>query len=246
MNKRCKADDSSDKENFENLKNLENKSHGLISSIRLVNFMCHDNLFLEFGPNINFIVGLNGSGKSAILAGLMICLGVSASKTQRGHRLENFIKEERDFATVTVILNNLSNTFLKPFKPQDYGKNIIIERKLLRDSPVSYVVKSEDGRKISSKKEEVMAICKHFKLQVDNPMTILTQEIAKNYLASSSDAAKYEFFERGTMLHQLKIEYNEMKDKSLAMELNLKEAEKVFYLRSEILIYSYLIGTPET
>jgi len=34
---------------------------GIIEKIRLENFMCHRHLELSFGPNINFIVGVNGS-----------------------------------------------------------------------------------------------------------------------------------------------------------------------------------------
>ncbi len=34
---------------------------GIIERIRLENFMCHKHLELNFGPNINFVVGANGS-----------------------------------------------------------------------------------------------------------------------------------------------------------------------------------------
>jgi hypothetical protein len=34
---------------------------GIIEEITLINFMCHKHLNLKFGPNINFIVGQNGS-----------------------------------------------------------------------------------------------------------------------------------------------------------------------------------------
>ncbi len=34
---------------------------GIVEEITLQNFMCHKHLNLQFGPNINFIVGPNGS-----------------------------------------------------------------------------------------------------------------------------------------------------------------------------------------
>lgn len=34
---------------------------GIIEKIELENFMCHKRLEINFGPNINFIVGVNGS-----------------------------------------------------------------------------------------------------------------------------------------------------------------------------------------
>lgn len=34
---------------------------GIIKSLALVNFMCHENFAIELGPKINFIIGQNGS-----------------------------------------------------------------------------------------------------------------------------------------------------------------------------------------
>lgn len=43
---------------------------GVIESVSLVDFMCHENLSIDLGPNMNFIIGHNGSGKSAILTAI--------------------------------------------------------------------------------------------------------------------------------------------------------------------------------
>ena len=48
------------------------------------NFMCHDAMMVEFNEKINFIVGANGSGKSAILTALTVGLGARARDTDRG------------------------------------------------------------------------------------------------------------------------------------------------------------------
>lgn len=42
------------------------ESAGKIRSIELTNFLCHHWTRLDFCPEINFIVGHNGSGKSGI------------------------------------------------------------------------------------------------------------------------------------------------------------------------------------
>ena len=52
---------------------------GAVKKLVLTNFMVHQKLELEFGPNVNIITGANGSGKSAILQGLVIALGNSMS-----------------------------------------------------------------------------------------------------------------------------------------------------------------------
>lgn len=60
---------------------------GSIVSIHVRNFFCHDNLEVNLNKNVNFIVGRNGSGKSAILTALVVGLGGRASDTNRGSSL---------------------------------------------------------------------------------------------------------------------------------------------------------------
>lgn len=49
--------------------------------LRLIRYDSHDLVTMELGPQINFIVGHNGSGKSAILAGITMALGGNARAT---------------------------------------------------------------------------------------------------------------------------------------------------------------------
>lgn len=55
--------------------------------------MCHEFLKIDFGPKINFVIGHNGSGKSAILTAITIALGATAHSTNRAKNLGSFIKE---------------------------------------------------------------------------------------------------------------------------------------------------------
>ncbi|KIJ26663.1 hypothetical protein M422DRAFT_55403 [Sphaerobolus stellatus SS14] len=67
---------------------------GIIEAIEMNNFMCHGRLSFQFGPQINFIIGNNGSGKSAVLSALTVALGGKANLTGRGSGLKSFIKED--------------------------------------------------------------------------------------------------------------------------------------------------------
>jgi structural maintenance of chromosomes protein 6 len=69
---------------------------GIIEEIRCTNFMCHEQLTVTLGPLINFIIGHNGSGKSAVLTALTLCLGGQASATNRGQNMRSFIKEGKE------------------------------------------------------------------------------------------------------------------------------------------------------
>ena len=61
------------------------------------------------------------------------------------------------------------------FKPKEYGKTIVITRRFTKEGSSTWKIKGKDGRVISTKKDELSAICDHMNIQVDNPMNVLTQ-----------------------------------------------------------------------
>ncbi|GMM29849.1 DNA repair protein [Martiniozyma asiatica (nom. inval.)] len=171
---------------------------GIIEKLELVNFMCHDSFKLSFGPQVNFIIGRNGSGKSAILTGISVALGAKATDTDRGNSLKNLIKHGKNVARAIVYIANRGEM---AFKPEEFGEQIIIERVLKSEGSHSISVKS-NKKIISSKKSLVDEILKYFGITIANPMTILTQTEAKSFLAHSSDKEKYVSFMTGTRLKE--------------------------------------------
>ena len=109
---------------------------------------------------------------------------------------------------VTVWLKNAGND---GYRKDKYGDTIIIERSFTVDGTSNYKLKSATGGKVSDKKEELSNITDHYGLQVDNPMTILTQDNAKSFLGSSTNAEKYKLFNRGVQLEQLDQDYSLIK-----------------------------------
>ncbi len=87
--------------------------------------MNHAMLEVNFSPNINFIVGKNGSGKSAILAGIMLGLGGNASVGGRGNSAAEYIKKGEQQALISVTIYNQG---VEAFQPEVYGDYITIER----------------------------------------------------------------------------------------------------------------------
>mmetsp|Transcript_37241 Transcript_37241/g.48150 ORF Transcript_37241/g.48150 Transcript_37241/m.48150 type:complete len:241 (+) Transcript_37241:177-899(+) len=130
--------DDSDSDTEENLEEtgaaaVEEKTRsceaGIIDRIYCENFMNHKKLDLQFCRNINFIHGQNGSGKSAILAALQICLGARASTTHRGENLAVLIKRNKEGghtykAKVQVTLLNGGPDAFEPLK---YGGKVTVE-----------------------------------------------------------------------------------------------------------------------
>lgn len=168
-----------------------------------------------FYNDVNILLG----GKSAILTALTVCLGARASSTQRGNSLECLIKEGSLDARVIVTISNVG---VLRFKGDLYGDSILIERRFKRGQN-SFRTKSADGRKvISDKKEEVISICDNYNIQVDNPLSVLTQETAKKFLVNSTPRDLYDFFMKGTQLEQLSVDYSYALDRMTSMENSLR------------------------
>ncbi|CAG5866728.1 unnamed protein product [Menidia menidia] len=184
--------------------NIPTGDIGLIESITLKNFMCHHILGpFQFGPNVNFIVGNNGSGKSAILTALIVGLGGKATVTNRGVSLKDFVKTGENTADITVQLRNRGPD---AYKKDVYGDSILVEHRISSDGCRTCRLKSKSGKLVSNKKEELTAILDHFNIQLDNPVSILSQEMSKQFLHSKSEADKYKVTEKEQNIQHLKEE----------------------------------------
>lgn len=75
-------------------------------------------------------------------------------------------------AEVTVGIKNQGD---EAYRPDVYGERIFITRRFSKDGSSNYKIKSSDGKTVSTKREELTAICDHMNIQVDNPMNVLTQ-----------------------------------------------------------------------
>jgi structural maintenance of chromosomes protein 6 len=164
------------------------------------------------------------------LTALTICLGAKANATNRGSSLKNLIKEGEKYthkifkltcssATIVVKIHNGGND---PYKPELYGDVIAIERRFSKDGSSGYKIKSNTGHVVSTKREELQEILDHIQLQVDNPMTVLTQDTARQFLGNSSVGEKYKLFMRGVQLSQLDTDYSMVEGQVSAMEATIK------------------------
>nr|XP_020488558.2 LOW QUALITY PROTEIN: structural maintenance of chromosomes protein 6-like [Labrus bergylta] len=178
---------------------------GIVESITLKNFMCHSNLGpFTFGPNVNFVVGNNGSGKSAVLTALIVALGGNAQATNRGLSLKGFVKQGESSADVSITLRNKGRD---AYKPEVYGPAIILDLRITREGLRTYKLRAKSGQLVSNKKEELLSILDNFNIQVNNPVSVLTQEMSKYFLHSKGEGDKYKFFMKATQLEQMREDY---------------------------------------
>ncbi|KAK9498745.1 hypothetical protein O3M35_003312 [Rhynocoris fuscipes] len=172
---------------------------GKVKRIRMYNFMCHSQLEFNFGDRINFISGKNGSGKSAILTALVIGLGGKTKDTNRGQSLKNLIKFGQNSAQIDITLQNEGPS---SFNTSLYGNELTVTRKIT-DKTSAYKFLSEKGKVISTKRDELLYILKTFKIQINNPMCILNQDVARTFLSSTTPTEFYNLFLRGTLIEDI-------------------------------------------
>jgi chromosome segregation ATPase len=115
------------------------------------------------------------------------------------------------------------------YKPDIYGNSIIVQRHFSRSGTSGFKIQNENGKLISNKKSDLEDILDVFALQLDNPMNVLTQDMARQFLNNSSPYDKYKFFFRGTHLEQLDSDYRILEESvegNERMMINLKEATR--------------------
>jgi chromosome segregation ATPase len=112
-------------------------------------------------------------------------------------------------ANITIHLTNGGQT---PYKPDLYPDIIVIERRLNKEGPSPYKIKNSSGRIVSTKKEELVAILDHMNLLVNNPLTMLTQDMARKFLSDSTSEDKYKLFMHGTQLTHLQNDFNSVRE----------------------------------
>ncbi|EDV92732.1 structural maintenance of chromosomes protein 6 [Drosophila grimshawi] len=169
---------------------------GKLMSIRLKNFMCHSNLFIEFGPNINFLVGSNGSGKSAVITALALGLAGSARNTSRASSIRMLIKNGETSATIEL---TLCNTGSRPFNFDTYGPQITVVRHI-RQSSSAYELRDAHRRTVSKKLDEIRRMLLFFTIMVENPIFVLNQEASREFLKELEPGSNYRLLMKATQL----------------------------------------------
>lgn len=180
---------------------------GGIVYIEVTDFMNHKKMHVALNKNLNFITGKNGSGKSAVVTALMICLGSKASSTGRGSSLKELIRHGSNGPAIAHVC--LRNTGPDAFEPEKYGNKIIVERKIVKTASGSSapfrLLNARTKECHSKSRRDVDKLLGQLNIQVENPTCILTQEMSKKFI-QGSEQDKYDFFKTATGLRQMSEE----------------------------------------
>lgn len=123
---------------------------GAIVRIKFTNFVTYSDIEFRPGPNLNVVIGPNGTGKSTIVCG--ICLGLCGSPTLLGRqkKVGDFVKGGEDAAKIEIELFQA-------------GGNVIVGRDIQKNSTSTWTL---NGKKALEK--EVKEVVASFNIQLDN------------------------------------------------------------------------------
>lgn len=152
--------------------------------------------FREPNRNVNFVTGLNGSGKSSVLQGLVLGLLADSKHTKRYNKLTDFIQKGHQKAVIQVSLRNEGED---AYKPETYGKAITFQRTINDNGQSAVFIMDEKMAKVKKStkeaREEGKRILDSFRINTDNPIAILQQEEAKELLKVENPGNLYSFFQ---------------------------------------------------
>ncbi|CAG8618294.1 6707_t:CDS:10 [Paraglomus brasilianum] len=86
---------------------------GSIVRVALTHFVTYDSVEFRPGPNLNMIIGPNGTGKSTIVCAIALGLGGHPSVLGRAREISDFVKHGEDRAEIEIELKSSPNLIIK-------------------------------------------------------------------------------------------------------------------------------------
>ncbi|CAG8814232.1 23626_t:CDS:2, partial [Dentiscutata erythropus] len=97
---------------------------GSIVRVCLKNFVTYDSVEFFPGPNLNMIIGPNGTGKSTIVCAIALGLGWNTSLLGRAKEISDFVKHGQERASIEIELKSK-------------GRNAVITRMIRKSNNMS-------------------------------------------------------------------------------------------------------------
>ncbi|RCI17475.1 hypothetical protein L249_2929 [Ophiocordyceps polyrhachis-furcata BCC 54312] len=187
---------------------------GAIVRVKVIDFVTYENAEFLPGPNLNMVIGPNGTGKSSLVCAICLGLGYSPKHLGRAGSVKEFVKHGKETATIEIELQK---------RPSDRA---------------NHVVRSQIRREQNSQKwwlndketthKAVQILMKSLKIQVDNLCQFLPQDRVVEFAACTPvgllhetlrAAAPEEMLEWQSQLQELH------KDKKAMAQTTLVDAE---------------------
>lgn len=190
---------------------------GSIRKIEVKNFVTYTHVEMYPGPYLNMIIGPNGTGKSTMVAAIILGLGGTPKTVGRGTKISEYVKHNCNSAVISIYL-------------QDQNENQFIKVTREFDASDRNVWKL-NNRKV--KLDDVMNCIKQFNIQVNNLCQFLPQDrvqdfakLNKHELLKETQIAlcRFDLIEKQETLIKNRDTHKELLESLTKLDKNLEQA----------------------
>lgn len=143
---------------------------GKIKSVAVKDFVTYDVVIFYPDEHLNIIIGPNGTGKSTIVAAIVLGMGGNCKLLSRSGSIEDYIKNGKEMAKIEVALYKNSR-----------GDIMMFNRTFNRSGMDRFEI---DGTKVSHK--EFLKRVKDLNIQIDNLCQFLPQDRVQDFTKMNS------------------------------------------------------------
>ncbi|KAI1392068.1 P-loop containing nucleoside triphosphate hydrolase protein [Hypoxylon trugodes] len=200
--------------------NIEEFQTGAIVRVLVENFVTYEHAEFNPGPNLNMVIGPNGTGKSSLVCAICLGLGFHPRHLGRASNVGEFVKHGKDTATVEIELQS----------PPNHRVNHVIRMQIRKeDNKTKWWVNGKD-----STHQAVKSLTNDLHIQIDNLCQFLPQDRVAEFAGLTPvqllhetlrAAAPEQMTEWHNLLKELHRKQKEVKDRLDACAETLKGHE---------------------
>lgn len=135
---------------------------GAIVRVMVDNFVTYEHAEFLPGPNLNMVIGPNGTGKSSLVCAICLGLGYHPKHLGRASNFGEFVKHGKDAATIEVELKK---------RPNEPANHIVRVRINKEDNSKKWWLNGQE-----SSHKAVQQLTRNLRIQIDNLCQFLPQD----------------------------------------------------------------------
>lgn len=183
---------------------------GAIVRVKVVNFVTYEDAVFYPGPNLNMVIGPNGTGKSSLVCAICLGLGYGPVHLGRAGKVGEFVKHGNDDATIEIELKK---------RPED-AANPVVRVRIIRDGDKRKWWLNDNETSLRN----VQALTKEFGIQVDNLCQFLPQDRVSEF-AGLNPVELLHHTQRAAAPEEMLVWHDSLKslrkdEKTLQLQLN--------------------------
>jgi chromosome segregation ATPase len=137
--------------------------------VKVQNFVTYEEAEFFLGPNLNMVIGPNGTGKSSLVCAICLGLGYSSNVLGRASAFGEFVKHGKDEAEIEVELQR------KPEHAENYVVGLCIRRE---DNSRKFTI---NRQRVSHR--DIQKLMRSLRIQIDNLCQFLPQDKVAEFAA---------------------------------------------------------------